>query len=344
MQMNGKVKLTIAASALAIAASGASAQEYSFTLHHMLSPQSAAHTEMLAPWAERVEELSDGRIEIEIFPSMTLGGAPPELVTQVRDGVVDMVWTVNGYTPGLHPRSEVMELPGVFQGDARAAGLALYDMFDDVAEDFTGAHVLWLHTHGGHAFHTAGTPIIAPEDADGMNLRTPSRTGAWMIEELNASPVATSVPELPQALARGEVQGAMIPFEIIPPLQLQDQTDYQVEGYEGMRFGTASFNVSMNQARWDSLPEDIQAIFNEASGREWWGEVGEIWEGTEDWGINIAIEAGNEHIQMTEEQTETMLAAFEPVVERWIADMEGQGIDGAALVQRARELVEQNSQ
>jgi TRAP-type C4-dicarboxylate transport system substrate-binding protein len=139
------------------------------------------------------------------------------------------------------------------------------------------------------------------------------------------------------------VDGAIIPFEIIPPLQLQDQTQYQIEGAGGMRFGTATFNVSMNKARWDSLPEDIQAIFKEASNRDWWGEVGDIWEGTEAWGINIAVEAGNEHVVLTEEETEAMLAAFAPVVDRWIADMEGQGIDGAALVERARELVAQHS-
>jgi len=345
MRLNVSLKSALAASALSLsAASMVSAQEHVFVLHHMLSPMSAAHTEMLTPWAERVEELSGGRVSIELNPSMTLGGAPPELISQVRDGVVDIVWTVAGYTPGLHPRSEVMELPGVFQGDARAANLALYDMFDDLADDFGGIEVMWLHTHGGHAFHTRDRLIRTPADAAGMNLRTPSRTGAWMIEALGATPVATAVPQLPEALARGEVDGAIIPFEIIPPLQLQDQTQYQIEGHDGMRFGTAMFHVSMNQARWDSLPDDIKDVFREASDRDWWGEVGDIWEATEDWGIGIAVAAGNEHVVLTEAETDAMLAALAPVVDRWIADLASQGIDGAALVERARELVAQNSQ
>lgn len=332
------------ASVLALVlAAPAAAQEFRFTLHHMLSPQSAAHREMLSVWAERVKEASGGRIEIEIYPSMTLGGTPPELISQVRDGVVDIVWTVAGYTPGLHPRSEVMELPGVFNGDARAAGLALFDMFDDLKDDFGGIHVLWLHTHGGHAFHTRDKLIRTPADAAGLRIRTPSRTGAWSIEALGATPVATSVPELPQALQRGTVDAAIIPFEIIPPLQLQEQTRYQIEGAGGMRFGTAMFHVSMNLDRWNALPADIQAIFTEVSGRDWWGEVGDIWEGTEAWGIGIATAAGNEHIVLTEEETQAFLDALAPVVDRWIADVAAQGIDGAALVERARALVAANS-
>ncbi len=333
-----------AASALALAAAApALSQEFTFTLHHFLSPQSAAHREMLTVWANRVMEASGGRIGIEIFPSMTLGGAPPELIAQVRDGVVDIVWTVAGYTPGLHPRSEVIELPGVFNGDARAANLALFDMWDALKDDFGGVHVLWLHTHGGMAFHSRDTLIRSPADAAGLKIRTPSRTGAWTIEALGATPVPTSVPELPQALARGTVDAAIIPFEVIPPLQLQEQTKYQIEGAGGMRFGTALFHVSMNEARWTALPEDIRAVFDAVSGRDWWGEVGDIWEGTEAWGLGVATAAGNEHIVLTEAETQAFLDALAPVVDRWVADVTAKGIDGAALVARARDLVAQNS-
>ena len=321
-------------------AGGAAAQEFTFTLHHFLGPQAPAHTRMLVPWAERVAEASGGRVAIEVFPAMTLGGRPPELITQARDGVVDLVWTVNGYTPGLFPRSEVMELPNVFEGDARAANLAMYDMFaEHLAADYRGVEVMFLHTHGGQALHLRDRPVHKPGDLAGMSLRTPSRTGAWAIEALGAAPVAMPVPELPVALQRGTVDGALIPFEIIPPLQLQDQTAYQVEGANGYRIGTAVFQVSMNKARWDALPEDIRAAFRAASDRDWWAEVGEIWNGTEEGGLAVATGAGNTHVVWSEAETAAFRAALEPVVERWVTETTGEGIDGAALVARARELV-----
>jgi len=119
---------TLAATALGLALTGAAAaQEFTFKLHHLLSAKAPAHSKMLVPWAEQVEKNSNGRVKIEIFPSMSLGGKPPELIQQARDGVVDIVWTVNGYTPGLFPRTEVFELPGVYKNDLKATNIAMYD-------------------------------------------------------------------------------------------------------------------------------------------------------------------------------------------------------------------------
>jgi hypothetical protein len=69
-------------------------------LHHFLPPVSNGHAKMLAPWAKMVEQDSGGKIKIDVFPSMQLGGTPPQLYDQARDGVVDMVLTLPGYTPG----------------------------------------------------------------------------------------------------------------------------------------------------------------------------------------------------------------------------------------------------
>ena len=344
MKLSHSIIAAVAALGGLVTAPAAFAQEHYFRLHHLLSAQAPAHTQMLVPWAERVEELSGGRVEIEIFPAMTLGGAPPELISQARDGVVDIVWTVNGYTPSLFPRTEVMELPFVFTNDPVAANLALYDMFDaHLRQEYQGVEVMFLHAHAGQAIHMVDRLVRTPEDFAGLRLRIPTRTGAWVIEQLGAQPVAMPVPDLPQALQTGNVDGALIPFEIIPPLRIQEQTQYQIELFDEGRLGTTTFQVSMNADRWNSLPEDIQAAFREASGREWWGEVGRIWRGTDDFGIAFATDAGNEHVTLTEAETEAFRVALEPVVQRWIDEVSGQGIDGAALVDLARELVAANS-
>lgn len=328
----------------ALMAAPAVAQEFTFKLHHLLSAQAPAHTQMLAPWAKQVEENSGGRVAIEIYPSMSLGGRPPELISQARDGVVDLVWTVNGYTPGLFPRTEVMELPGVFVNDPVAANLSLYDMFEsDLQEEYTGVEVMFLHVHAGQGIHMRNQLVRSPSDMSGLKMRIPTRTGAWIIEALGASPVSMPVPDLPQALQKGAVDGAFIPWEIIPPLKIQEQTQYQIEGVDMARFGTTTFQVSMNKARWDSLPADIQQAFKDASGREWWGRVGELWRAADDFGIGLAVDSGNEHVVLTEDETAAFFDALEPVVERWVSEVNEKGIDGAGLVARARELVSANA-
>ncbi|WP_051332361.1 TRAP transporter substrate-binding protein [Cucumibacter marinus] len=335
-----KLGLAMTAVGLVAGAVSAQAQEYTFKLHHFLGAGAPAQTQMLEPWARQVEENSGGQVKIEIYPAMTLGGAPPELIRQVRDGVVDLVWTVQGYTPGLFPRTEVFELPNVHRNDPVATNLAMREMFEDtLKQEYEGVEVMFLHVHAGQGIHMVDKEVRKPADLEGLQMRIPTRTGAWIIEALGASPVAMPVPDLPQALSKKVVDGAFIPWEIIPPLKLQDQTKYQIEGADMARFGTTTFQVSMNRARWDGLPEDIQKAFRDASGEDWVREVGEIWRASDDFGIKLATDAGNEHIVLSEEETEAFYTQLEPVVDRWIEEVSGEGIDGAALVERARELI-----
>ncbi len=344
MELKRSVAVGLSALTAIALTSAASAQEYTFKLHHLLSAKAPAQTQMLEPWARQVEANSGGQVKIEIFPAMTLGGRPPELISQARDGVVDIVWTVNGYTPGLFPRTEVLELPFVFVNDAVAANLTLYDMFEsDLRQEYEGVEVMFLHVHAGQAVHMREKLVRSPKDFEGLTMRIPTRTGAWIIEALGASAVSMPVPDLPGALQKGVVDGAFIPWEIIPPLKIQENTQYQIEGHDQTRFGTTTFQVSMNKARWDSLPADIQKAFKDASGRDWWAEVGRIWTAADDFGIKIAVDSGNEHVVLSEAETDAFRSVLAPVVQRWIDEVSAKGIDGKAMVEKARKLIAENS-
>jgi TRAP-type C4-dicarboxylate transport system substrate-binding protein len=328
------------AAGFAALAGGAWAQTINLKLHHFLGPKAPAHTQMLAPWAERVEKASGGKVKIELFPSMALGGKPPQLINQARDGVVDLIWTVNGYTANLFPRSEVFELPFVHTNSAVATNLAMRAMYDQYLKaEYTGVQPLFLHVHAGQGIQMVDKEVRKPDDLKGLKMRIPTRTGAWIIEALGAAPVGMPVPDLPQALSKKVVDGAFIPWEIIPPLKLQDMTDYQIEGPRRTRFGTTTFQVSMNQKRWDSLPADVKKAFESQSGEAWVREVGEIWTKSEDGGIDVAVKAGNKHIVLSDAELAAFREKLEPVVQRWINEVKGQGIDGAALVKAARENI-----
>jgi TRAP-type C4-dicarboxylate transport system substrate-binding protein len=318
--------------------------EFTLKLHHLLGPKAPAQTNMLEPWANRVMEDSDGRIKIDIYPAMSLGGAPPQLVSQVRDGVVDIVWTVNGYTPELFPRTEVFELPGVYTNDTIATNLAMRDLFDDwLAEEYGDVKVITLHVHAGQGIQMRDTPVHAPSDLEGKKMRIPTRTGAWIIESFGATPVGMPVPDLPQALSTGAVDGALIPWEIIPPLKIQELTQYQVEGPDHERFGTTSFQISMNRGVYESLPDDLKEVIDKNSGEDFAKEVGQVWRNSEEGGIKVALDAGNELIILTEEEMQAFRTAMEPVAQRWIDEVTAKGIDGQGLVDAARTAIAKHS-
>ena len=102
--------LGVAAVTAGLLGSAAIAQEVTLKLHQFLPPQATVPSQILDVWIESVEEASDGRIEIQHFPAMQLGGAPPQLMDQAIDGVADIVRTVVGYTPARIPRTEVFEM------------------------------------------------------------------------------------------------------------------------------------------------------------------------------------------------------------------------------------------
>lgn len=341
--MKPVIRLAAGLTAALLLAASAQAAEVTLTVHHFLSPKSPAHTKLIEPWAKRLEEQSQGRIEVEIFPSMALGGKPPELYSQVRDGAADVVWTLIGYTPGVFPRTEVFELPTVHGSGAMATNLAIQDNFAMIAEDFSAVKPILIHVHAGNAMHMVDRAVRSPEDLSGLKLRTPSRTGAWMIEAWGAEPVGMPVPALPQSLSKGTVDGALIPFEIVPPLKLQQLTKYSIEGADGSRFGTSVFMFAMNKERYEGLPDDLKAVIDANSGAALAAEMGKVWDEVEAPGKKLQRESGGEIIALDAKAKAAFDSLSEQVVDRWIKEANDNGIDGAALVKAARAAIAKHS-
>ena len=331
-------------SALAVAGARAQDAEVTLTVHHFLGPNSPAHTRFMQPWAERVEEQSGGRIAVEIFPAMAMGGAPPELYGQARDGLADIVWTLIGYTPGVFPRAEVFELPTIHKNSAKATTLAIQDTFDLIAEDFADVHPILIHTHAGQALHTIDDEVAALDDLKGQKLRIPSRTGALLIGAWGAQPVGMPVPELPQALSKGVVDGALIPFEVVPALKVQELTQYSITGPDDTRFGTSVFAYVMNKERYEDLPDDLKAVIDANSGIEIAGWIGGVFDESEIPGRDAVKEAGNEIIALTPEAMQAFDAKGREVVDGWVEEVTAEGIDGQALVDAARGAVEAHTE
>ena len=328
------------AALLGMTTAPAAVENTTLVVHHFLGPTSPTHRDLIVPWAERVESQSEGRIKIEIFPSMTLGGRPPELYNQVRDGFADIVWTLTGYTPGVFPRTEVFELPTVHRNSARATTQAIQDVFPLLAADFEDIEVILLHVHQGNALQMADKPIRGLQDLRRLKIRTPSRTGGWMLEAWGADAVGMPVPALPQALSKGIVDGALLPFEIMPALKLEELTRYTISAQEDVRFGTAVFLFAMNQQRYRALPADLRTVIDANSGVAIAAEVGKLWEQNEAIGRSRQQASGGEILYLDEQASAEFNAASQRAVGRWIDESRRQGIPAQELVDAARAAVQ----
>lgn len=313
-------------------------------LHHLLPPVAFAHKEMLVPWADKVMKESGGRIKIDIYPAMQLGGTPPQLVDQARDGVVDIIWTLPGYTPGRFTKTEVFELP-FMHTSTTATTKALTEYVKNHGEEYSDYKLIAAFVHAGQVFHSH-KPIRTVEDLKGMKIRTPTRTGGWMIEAMGATPVGAPVPQIPEMLSKKIVDAVLIPYEVTMPLKTYEMVDYHTTlgDPKVKRINTSTFIIAMNKAKYESLPADLQKVIDDNSGENIADWLGEIWGGAaEAPGEAKAAESG-ELIVMSPEETAKLRALTEgPVVDRWVGEMEKNGVDGRALVNEARALLEKYS-
>lgn len=258
----------VGAAAFAIGSGTAAlAQEVTLNLHQFLPAQANVPKLVLDVWADNVEEASGGRIKVDRYPSMQLGGRPPELMDQAIDGVADIVWTVVGYTPGRYPSTEVFELPFMMT-DARAMSSAYWQMFEKHMKDteFKDVHILGTWVHGPGMIHV-NKEVKTPADMEGLKIRGGSRTVNTLLEKMGSTPVGMPVPAVPEGLSKGVIDGTTIPWEVTGALKVPELVGNHTE-FEGNALYTLTFVLAMNKDRYESLPADLQKFIDDNSGLE----------------------------------------------------------------------------
>lgn len=336
--MNKLKSTLLGATALAFAATGAMAQEVTLKMHQFLPAQANVPKQILSVWADRIGTESDGRIKVEMFNSMALGGTPPELLDQAIDGVADVVWTVVGYTPGRFPETEVFELPFMVE-DARAASCAYWKMYDkNMREDFKDVHILGTWVHGPGIFHTTD-PVEVPADLEGMKIRGGSRLVNQLLERTGATPVGMPVPAIAEGLSKGVIDGTTIPWEVTPALKVPELVENHTE-FEGPGLYTLGFVLAMNNDSYNNLPDDLKAVMDANSGLEFSVFAGGTQADADGPARVVAVEMGNNIVTVDAATAASdWLPAIEPIYADWIADMDGKGRDGQAVIDEARALM-----
>jgi TRAP-type C4-dicarboxylate transport system substrate-binding protein len=314
------------------------AQEVVLKLHQMLPAQAPVPALVLVPWMEKVTAESGGRITFEHYPSMQLGGTPPELVDQVTDGVADIVWTLPGYTPGRYPRTEVIELPFLIT-DAESASRALYTLGEKYMFDteYADVKVLAMFTHGPGLFHSK-TPITTPADLPGIKLRAPTRVTNMMLTSLGATTVGMPVPLVPESLSKGVIDATVIPWEVTGALKTSELVTNHTE-FTGKALYTSAFIIAMNKATYDGLPDDLKAVIDANSGLEFSALAGKMSESADAKARQIAVDRGNNIMVLDAAQSAAWEEAAKPTYEVWVKEMSDLGIDGQALLDEALALL-----
>ncbi len=331
------------AAAISLIATSALAQEVTLRFQHFVSPASANPTYFMQPWADAIEEQSNGRIKVELYPFMQLGGAAPSQYDLIRDGAIDGGWVIPGYQPNRFPEAEAMELPFMTTKSGEEASAAAWEFTQQyLMDDFADVHVIAVHMHGPGIVHKRGQSVATVEDFAGLKLRGPSRPATLLLEKLGATPIGMPVPQFPEALSKGVVDGGVITWEMSPSLKLNELTDSHTDVAGDRALYNLYFIWAMNKDVYDGMPDDLRAIIDANSGMmasKWAGrahDTGDIV------GRDLMAADGNEIAQLSEDETARIRALGADVTTSWIAEMNAKGYDGAALVSAAQDAVGNN--
>jgi TRAP-type C4-dicarboxylate transport system substrate-binding protein len=344
IQRRTLLKSGAAAVLTAPALSALAQQTVTLKFHTFMAPLSNVWLNMHKAWMAKVEKESGGRIKFEGYPAMQLGGTPVQLYDQVKDGVVDIVWTLPGNTAGRFPRVEVFELPFMMT-NAEATSKAYWEYVQTMAPDeFKDTQVLALQVHGPGMFHTKDKQIKAAADLKGLKMRGPTRQVTKLLGYLGATPVGMPLPGIPDALSKGSIDGAVIPWEVVPSVKVHELTKFHSE-FEpaGGALYTTTFVMAMNKAKYNSLPPDLKKIIDNNSGMATSAWLGKVQQTGDIAGRQSAVDRKNTiyTIPATDAQEFRRKSALVEV--EWIEDMNKRGFDGRKLLDTARALIDKHT-
>ncbi|HAJ11182.1 MAG: TRAP transporter substrate-binding protein [Hydrogenophaga sp.] len=320
---------------------GFAQQSVTLKFHTFMAPQSHVYLNMHKAWMDKVTKDSGGRIKFEGYPAMQLGGGPPQLYDQAKDGVADIIWTLPGYTAGRFPRAEVFELPFIMN-NADATSRAYWEYIHTVAQDeFKDVQTLALHVHGPGVFHMRDKLVRTADDLRGVKMRGPTRQATKLLGYLGATPVGMPLPQIPDALSKGVINGCTIPWEVVPSVKVQELTKHHSEFAPSVgALYTSVFIMAMNKAKYQSLPPDLKAIIDANSGMETSAWLGRVQQEGDIPGRESAAKRGNEIHVISGEEAKSFTSKAQLVEQEWVQDLDKRGFNGKQLLDTAKSLIE----
>ncbi len=307
-------------------------------LHHSFSAVSGVHDKFLLPWARKIETESGGRMHVDIFPSMQLGGAPAALLDQVRDGSADIAFAAPTLTPGRFAKIETFELPFLPSRRALVSSKAMTDFAAaNLQDEFRDFYTICFSCSDSAAIH-ATRPVRTTEDIKDFKVHVQTRLAAEAMRALGARPVMMPSAQLPVAITEHVVDGCLDPWHLVPPLRLNDLLRFHTE-FSDRSPSARTYVLAMNKASYDRLPRELKSVIDSNSGQVAAAMAGAMWDQQAAAVANMVVERGDLIVTLLPEAVTRWRKATEPVIDAWRKEIKGQKVDGAKLITAANALL-----
>jgi len=252
---------------------GASAQTV-FTVSTWLPPTHIASVSQKT-WCDRLEAESSARMKCNILPKGVV--APPGTFDAVRDGLADISFTVDGYTPGRFVTTQMAEFPflGNSATETSVAYQRIYNKYFAPLGEHKGVKVLGVFTHGPGIIFNAKKPVTSAAEAASLKFRI----GGGNINELSKAmgwnTTLKAATESFELLSTGVMDGTFFPDESVTSFKLS--MIKHATTFPGGLYNT-SFVFMMNQGKYNGLSAQDKAVVDKLSGEPAARLFGEGWD------------------------------------------------------------------
>jgi len=318
----------VLAAATGLATLPAAAQT-TLTLNSWVPPN---HSLTLAQteWCEIVSKNSGGKIRCNLLPRAV--AAPPGTFDAVKNGLADVSFIVQGYTPGRFVHTQMAEFP--FLGDqAEPLSVAFnrvakkHPQFD---QEHQGVRVITYFTHGPGIVFNTKRPVVKAEDLQGLKFRV----GGGMVNEiaktLGMNVTLKPAPESYELLNSGVMDGTLFPAESTESFRI-DKIIRHATVFPGGLYNTA-FAVVMNPAKYDKLSPDEKKAVDAASGEFAARHFGRSWDRV-DRRAHALMQVNNVQVVKADAKfVDDVKAKTSTLEQKWVKDAEAKGLKDAAKV------------
>lgn len=289
----------------------------------------------MAHWADQLNKRTNGKVSVRTFPGGTLLSAR-DMYDGVSKGVADIGLGSPSYDPGRFPLTSGMALPVGFPS-ATVASRVLWEVTKEFQpKEYENFKIIAMFTTEP-GYIQSRRPVRSAADLSGMKLRA-AGTGVPVLSRLGAAPVGMPMPEVPQAVQTGVIEGTMTSREVLQDFRLAERLKF-VTDYPTV---VVAFAAVMDRKRWDRLPEDVKKVIDQLA------EEMPIWTGEyhDKQNVGGALEwSRKEHklevLALSDAERKAWDAKLEPMVEDWVKEMGAKGFPAQRYVQRMRELRDQ---
>lgn len=295
------------------------------------------------PWMDKVTELTEGKVQFDVYPGEQLGKAH-DMINLTKDGVTDISVYPANYFADTMPLSNTLAGMPELSINSDQGTKAYYDLVQQnetvLETDFlkNGVRPLTFNVSPTYEIWTTGKEIRVPSDLKGLKVRTPGGVANEFYEYMGVVPVATSHSEVYEALEKGVIEALSGSSVSVDSNGTTELLKYAVTPH----IGTAINCLVINEKVWQGLSEDVQKAMIEA-GEEIAQQAVKYDEDTET--INKEfIETEGVFAELTEEEQAEWKKVSEEFTQTWLKEHQSDGHPYEEVMNMYKENLEKYKQ